>query len=424
MKRLRLSGLAAGESSPHRRRSRRAAALLTAGLIVALSACASDGDSGDGQEVGVTEDTIKLAASQTLSGPGAASCAPSTDAAQLWFDKVNAEGGVHGRQIEFEVLDDGYQPPRAIANVRTLRDEAFALVGACGSATAAAIYEMLSDAGMPFLFPVNGVAEVVRPPSEGVFQVLPLYEDQTASMVRYGYEEFGPGSTYVVVNPLGAYESAIDFAQQQTEDLGEEFLGSDVAQLGAPDYTPVALKIKDAAPEFVVMSMGASDSAKFINALVAQDALPEKALLGTTASVAGSFLNAYDPAAGEKIRFGSALQLPMGDESPCNEVLAGTEFEFDPIGITGCGLAQAITKAMEQADPLTRENLNAVIESWTEEDVAPGIFAPVTFSPDDHVGIATLHIVTAEGDKFKTVAECPYGDDTSAQEPCTPLAGE
>jgi branched-chain amino acid transport system substrate-binding protein len=417
----RLSGLAIGESLP-RRRTRLAAAVFIAGL--ALAGCSAAGDSGDGGEIGVTDTTIKLAASQTLSGPGAASCAPSTDAAQLWFDRVNADGGVHGRQIEFEVLDDGYEPPRAIANVRSLRNKAFAMVGACGSATAAAIYEMLSDAGMPFLFPVNGVAEVVNPPSDGVFQILPLYEDQTASMVRYGFEEFGPGSTYVVVNPLGAYESAIDFAQQQTEDLGEEFLGSDVAQLGAPDYTPVALKIKNANPDFVVMSMGGSDSAKFVNALVAQDALPTKALLGTTASVAGSFLNAYDTAAAEKIRFGSALRLPVGDESPCKEELAGTDFEIDPNAITRCASAQAITTAMEQTETLTRENLNQVIESWTDEDVAPGVFAPLTFSPDDHVGINTLFIVTAEGDQFRTVGECPYGDDSSAQEPCTSLAGE
>src|SRR5690606_34651538 len=415
------TGLATGEQLSHRRPARRAAALLATALVVAVAGCADEGGSGGDSEIGVTDSTIHLAASQTLSGPGAASCAPGTEAAQLWFDKVNADGGVHGRQIEFEVLDDGYQPPRAIANVRTLRNKAFAMVGACGSATAAAIYKMLSDSGMPFLFPTNGVAEVVKPASPGVFQVLPLYEDQTASMVRYGFQEFGPGSTYVVVNPLGAYESAIEFAKRQTEELGEEFLGSDVAQLGAPDYTPVALKIKEADPDFVVMSMGGSDSAKFINALVAQDALPNKGILGTTASVAGSFLNAYETEAAELIRFGSAPRLPMAPDAACAEVLAGTQYEVDPIGIIGCGQAQAISTAMSEADPLTRENVIEVIESWTEADVAPGIFAPLTFSKDDHVGIATLYIVTPEDRQFTTVAQCPYGDDASVQEPCTPL---
>jgi branched-chain amino acid transport system substrate-binding protein len=414
---------ARGGSIPHRRPTRRIAAL--AGVVtIVLAGCSLDGDSDNGGEPGLTDATIKLAASQTLSGPGAASCAPSTDAAQLWFDKVNAEGGVQGRQIEFEVLDDGYEPPRAIANVRSLRNEAFAMVGACGSATAAAIYGMLSEAGMPFLFPTNGVAEVVKPPSAGVFQVLPLYEDQTASMVRYGFQEFGPGSTYVVVNPLGAYESAIDFAKQQTEDLGEELLGSDVAQLGTPDYTPVALKIKQAAPDFVVMSMGGSDSAKFINALVDQDALPPKAILATTASVAGSFLNAYDTAAAEKLRFGSATQLPMAPDAECAEVLAGTEYEFDPIGIIGCGSAQAITTALAEADPLTRENVSAVIEGWSEVDVAPGIYAPLSFSAEDHVGIESLYIVTATDRQFTTMAVCPYGDEASVQEACVELTSE
>lgn len=415
-----LFNLAKGEGPRHRRVP---PLLLSAALVAALAACGGGGEAGEASEVGVTDTTIKLAASQTLSGPGAASCAPGTDAAKLWFDKVNAEGGVQGRKIEFEVVDDGYQPPRAIANVRSFQSTAFAMVGACGSATAAAVYKQLSQIGMPFLFPTNGVAEVVKPASKGVFQVLPLYEDQTASMVRYGYQEFGKGSTYVVVNQLGAYESAIEFAKKQTEELGEKFLGSDVAQLGVPDYTPIALKIKQANPDFVVMSMGGSDSAKFINALVAQDALPKKAIVGTTASVAGSFLNAYETVAADKIRFGSATRLPMAPDSECTKVLAGTPLEKDPIGIIGCGQAQAITTALEQAKPLTREKVMEVIEGWQDADVAPGVLAPLSFSPEDHVGIKSLYIVQPKGRDFVTLAECPYSDDASIKEDCKSLNG-
>lgn len=402
-----------------RRSTRLLIPLLAVGL--AVSACGGGGSGDGGDEVGVTADTIKLAASQTLSGPGAASCAPSTEAAQLWFDKVNQDGGIQGKKIEFEVLDDGYAPPRAIANVRSFKDKAFAMVGACGSATAAAIYKPLSQAGMPFLFPVNGVAEVVKPPSKGIFQTLPLYEDQTASMVRYGFQEFGPGTVYVVVNPLGAYQSAIEFAKKQAEELGQKFLGSDVAQLGTPDYTPIALKIKQAAPDFVVISTGGSDSAKFVNALVTQNAMPKKAVLGTTGPVAGAFLNAYETSAADKLRFGSAVQLPMGQQSECAKVLAGTKYEKDPIGITGCGSAQAITAALEAAKPLTRDKVIEVIEGWTDADVAPGVFAPLTFSPQDHVGIKTLYIVQPKEREFTTVAECPYGDDASVKEACKPL---
>ena len=117
---------------PRNQRSFTTAVVGLATLALTLAACGSGGGRGgtpgsgpdvdaEPTEVGVTEDTIFLAASQTLSGPGAASCAPSTDAAQMWFDKVNEDGGIDGRMIDFEVLDDGYDPARAIANVRTFQ---------------------------------------------------------------------------------------------------------------------------------------------------------------------------------------------------------------------------------------------------------------------------------------------------------------
>jgi len=397
------------------RRTKLASVGAAAVLILTLGACSAEtpsgGDGGDVAEVGVTEDTIYLAASQTLSGPGAASCAPSTDAAQLYFDKVNEDGGVNGRMIDFEVLDDGYDPQRALANVRGFVDTKFAQVGACGSATAAAIYSTLSDAGMPFLFPTNGVAEVVKPAAPGVFQLLPLYEDQTASMVRYGFEEFGEGSIFVVVNPLGEYESAIERAREAAEDGGGEFLNSAVAQLGTTDYTPIALQIKEADPDFVVMSMGGSDSAKFVNALVDQNALPKEAVLGTSASVAGSFLGSYNTASAEKIYFGSAIQLPPDSANECTELLAGGDFANDPIALIGCASAMAIVRAIEQTDTLTRENLMATIESWNEEEISEGIFAPVSFSAEDHIGLKTLYVVQPSGAQFGVVAECPYSED-------------
>src|SRR5690606_199209 len=381
-----------------------------AAMALVLSACTTGTETGgDGEaEVGVTADTIFLAASQTLSGPGAASCAPSTDAAKLYFDKINADGGIDGRTIDFEVVDDAYDPQRALANVRGFIDKKFALVGACGSATAAATYKTLSDAGMPFLFPTNGVAEVVKPAAPGVFQILPLYEDQTAALVRFGFEQFGAGDIFVVVNPLGEYESAIERARETAEQGGGKFLGSAVANLGTTDYTPIALQIKEAKPDFVVMSTGGSDSAKFINALVDQNALPAKGVLGTSSSVAGSFLNSYNEVAGPHIYFGSATQLPASADNECIQLLSGGDFANDPIAHIGCASAMGIVRAIEQTSPLTREGLMKTIESWGNEDVSPGVFAPVNFSGDDHIGLATLYIVQPNGPEFGIVAECPY----------------
>lgn len=403
---------------------RRTAKLAAIGVMVAatlvFSACSSSSSTGGegATDVGVTSKSIALAASQTLSGAGASSCAPSTDAAALWFNKINQGGGVQDRDIKFTVLDDGTDPARALANVRSFQDNQFLMVGACASATAAAIYKPLSEAGVPFLFPTNGVAAVVKPASPGVFQILPLYEDQAGTMLRYAFADKGAGSVFVVVNPLGAYQGVIDNAKAAASAGKGSFLNSAVAPLGTPDYTPIALQIKAAKPDYVLMSMGGADSGKFINALVDQNAMPSKLVLGTSASVAGSFLQSYQTVAGDKIRFGSAVTLPLDPKSDCGKLFAGSTMALDPIAIIGCGEAQAITTAMSETVPLTRKGISKTLEGWTKKDAAPGVFAPLTFSKTDHIGLASLYIVQPKDRTFNTISTCPYGDDTEVKQAC------
>ena len=54
-------------------------------------------------EQGVTDTEVLVGSNNDLSGPFAAFGAPATKAAQLVFDEVNANGGIHGRQIRFVV---------------------------------------------------------------------------------------------------------------------------------------------------------------------------------------------------------------------------------------------------------------------------------------------------------------------------------
>jgi branched-chain amino acid transport system substrate-binding protein len=386
--------------------------LALAALV--LSACASSdsggssGGGGSGGTSGLTSSEIALSSSQTLSGPGAASCKGITDAAAKWFESVNASGGVQNRKIKYTVLDDGYDPSRAIANVRTLQPKNFAMVGACGSTTAAAIYKTLSQQGMPFLFPINGVGTLVKPATPGMFQVQPLYEDEIATLIAYGYGQQGKGSVYTVVNPLGSYQAVIDRSKTVAESNGGTFVGSSETALGTADYTPIALKIKQAKPDYVLMSMGGSDYAKLINALIAQDAMPAKLAMGVSAN--GAFVNSYNQAAASKIRFASLEKLPLDPASGCGKVLADSPaLAGDPSAIGGCAIAQIITTAMSETNPLTRENLVKTLEGWSNKDVAPGVIAPVTFTSTEHVGTTQLYIVQPQAKTFTTVATCGYG---------------
>lgn len=79
---------------------------------------------------GVSDTEVVIGSHNDLSGPFAAFGVPATKAAQLYFEEINAAGGVHGRKIRFVVEDHGYQVPKAVQAVNKLvnRDKVFAML--------------------------------------------------------------------------------------------------------------------------------------------------------------------------------------------------------------------------------------------------------------------------------------------------------
>lgn len=110
------------------------ASRLTLGVVVAAmlaAGCGGRGDeaptaaaTGSGEPSASAAETgpIMVGGSFPFSGPFAASGALSRGA-QTYFAKVNADGGVGGRQIEYVVEDDGYDPARLAANARKLVEQ-------------------------------------------------------------------------------------------------------------------------------------------------------------------------------------------------------------------------------------------------------------------------------------------------------------
>src|SRR5215472_13573651 len=70
-------------------------------------------------DVGASDTEIKIGNINPYSGPASAyGVVGKTEAA--YFNKVNAEGGVNGRKIDFISYDDAYSPPKAVEQARKL----------------------------------------------------------------------------------------------------------------------------------------------------------------------------------------------------------------------------------------------------------------------------------------------------------------
>jgi ABC-type branched-subunit amino acid transport system substrate-binding protein len=112
-------------------------------LAFVLSACTL----AHASDKGVTPTEIKLGASAVLSGPLGAQTSEYGVGSRLYFDAVNAAGGVHGRKISYVTLDDGFDVKRAAENTRKLIDEhgVFMIYNNTGTAQTAAILPLLEQ---------------------------------------------------------------------------------------------------------------------------------------------------------------------------------------------------------------------------------------------------------------------------------------
>jgi ABC-type branched-subunit amino acid transport system substrate-binding protein len=129
---------------------------------------------------------IVLGQSAAFSGPAAQLGIQMNRGAKLYFDSVNAAGGVHGAQIELRSMDDMYEPDKCKANTDALinKEDVFALFGYVGTPTSLAALPLVNQHKVPFFGPFTG-AEALRDPfSRYVFHVRASYYDETALIVK------------------------------------------------------------------------------------------------------------------------------------------------------------------------------------------------------------------------------------------------
>jgi branched-chain amino acid transport system substrate-binding protein len=128
-----------------------AGALLGVGLASAVSAQTV---------VGVTQTEIKIGNTNPYSGPASA-YGTIGKVIGAYFKKVNDEGGVNGRKINYITLDDGYSPPKAVEMVRRLveQDQVALLFQTLGTPTNSAIHKYMNTQKVPHLFVATGATK-------------------------------------------------------------------------------------------------------------------------------------------------------------------------------------------------------------------------------------------------------------------------
>ena len=105
--------------------------------------------------------------------------------ANVFFDAINAKGGIAGRAVEIAVLDDGYEPARCAENTtRLINQDVFALFGYIGTPTSLAALPLATKANLPFVAPFTGAMSLREPFNKLAFHLRASYDDETASIIN------------------------------------------------------------------------------------------------------------------------------------------------------------------------------------------------------------------------------------------------
>src|SRR6266511_2354901 len=106
---------------------------------------------------GASDTEIRIGNIMPYSGPASAyGVIGKTE--EAYFKKINAEGGINGRKINFISYDDAYSPPKTVEQARKLveSDEVLLVFNPLGTPPNSAIQKYLNTKKVPQLFVASG----------------------------------------------------------------------------------------------------------------------------------------------------------------------------------------------------------------------------------------------------------------------------
>jgi branched-chain amino acid transport system substrate-binding protein len=204
----------------------------------------------------LAQDAYVIGVTGALTGPVASTQAPAMEAMRVYFERVNAAGGVNGKPVRIILQDDAAEPSKAAANAKRLitQDNVVLLINASLSSTYAPTVAEAKRAGVPLLFASGVCPKEVYPPADAQQfcttayasnydsrAALAFVKDTAKEPVRIGFA--------AMAIPLSRGE--MDFAESQAPALGMTVADKEVIPPPTPDYTPFATKLKDANANWV-----------------------------------------------------------------------------------------------------------------------------------------------------------------------------
>jgi len=388
--------------------------MKTTKTLIAAAAAATLAVSAQAQTRGVTDTEVLIGGVHDLSGVFAAVSTPAVAGANLYFDEVNANGGIHGRQIRYLVEDHGYQLPRATQGYNKLieRDGVFAMLLNLGTPHNLAHYPLMERRGVPNVAPLTAARAILPEPPGMNFTSFSSYYDQISAGLEYLQGETGATNVCSMYLPTDFGEEIVISSRENAARLGMNFADETSHRPDEQDFVGAVTRLRAAECDIVTMALGVRagitvvGTAKQLGWTDVSFLATSAGFLEPVAMVPGGVTDGLYAAAGWQ-----DLRARASEEAPAAFIAAYETRYGQPasgFAMLGYTAAQQIVMALEAAGPdLTTEGFLAAMEALDYDDALLGTH--INFGPD-HQGANDIFISQVGGGQWNTLVRIE-GDD-------------
>lgn len=364
-----------------------------AALAVMTSLCAT---------AALAAEPIKIGMFLSVTGQMSPMGDPQKRTFDYMLDKINAQGGVLGRKLEFIVYDDGSNPEKATTFVKRLieNDKVDLIIGGSGTPTSMAVLGLIERAEIPYMSLGGGTA-IGDPVRKWTFKV-PQSDRLAAEKVLADLKKRGLTKIALLSENVGFGKSGHDQTVKLAPQYGVEILTDEVYSPKDPDVTPQLTKIRGTAGVQALFIFGTGTGPAVVTKNLKQMGvtLPTYQSHGVASK---EFLKLVGTAAdGERLPAGAQAvvdQLAANDpqKTVCSEFKKEYEehnkpLEAGPLPGHGLDALMMAIDAIKRAGGTDKAKVRDAIEQTKGFVATTGVF---TYSPTDHMGLGldAFHMV-------------------------------
>jgi branched-chain amino acid transport system substrate-binding protein len=391
---------------------------LSASVLVTalgLALLASPASAQKKYDTGATDTEIKVGNIMPYSGPASAyGVIGKVEAA--YFNKINAEGGINGRKINFISYDDTYSPPKAVEQVRKLveGDEVLIVFQSLGTPSNTAIQGYLNKKAVPQLFVATGATKWGDPEhfpwtmgwaptyqAEGRIYAKYILQNKPDGKIAIMYQNDDYGKDYLkgLKDGLGAKAASMIVAEESYE-VSEPTIDSHIVKLKS---TGADIFYNVTTPKF---------AAQAIKKVVEIGWKPMHILNSVASSVGATLKPAgLDNSQGIiSATYGMDPTDPQWKDNPNMKEWVAFMDKWNPSGdktdagnAYGYNVARTLVQVLKQCgDDLTRANI--MKQAASLKDFEPGLLLPgvkINTSKTDFYPIEQLQLERFKGDTWE-----------------------